>query len=59
MLVRNTSVLIAEHSRSEYVLFQAASTIKDGVIREWHVLSSHEKDHLRDFIMHYLTTRAE
>ena len=49
----------AEHSHSEYVLFQAASTIKEGVIREWHVLSSLEKEHLRDFILHYLTTRAE
>ncbi|KAL5457574.1 hypothetical protein EMCRGX_G034846 [Ephydatia muelleri] len=50
---------ILEHSHSEYVLFQAASTIKEGVIREWHVLSSLEKEHLRDFILHYLTTRAD
>ena len=49
--------LTIEHSQSEYVLFQAASTIREAVMREWMVLSVEDKEGLRGYVMHYLMCR--
>ncbi len=46
----------SEHSQSEYVLFQAGSTIREAVLREWAILPAEEKDALRAYLLHYLTS---
>ena len=48
-----------EHSGSDYVLFQAGSTMREAVIREWRVLTGDERDALRGYILHYITTKPE
>lgn len=53
------SFLYLEHSQSDYVLFQAASTIKETIIREWLVLPSEEKESLKNYIVQYLAARPQ
>ena len=48
-----------ENSGSDYVLFQAGSTVRDAVIREWEVLSGEERVGLRGYLLHYITSRPE
>ena len=50
-------LLSAEESSSAFVLFQAASTMQEAVLREWVVLPGEEKEALRAYILHYLTSR--
>ncbi|XP_069125670.1 exportin-4-like isoform X1 [Argopecten irradians] len=46
---------ILENSKCDYVLFQAATTIKEGVIREWSLLSSEDVESLRSFLLRFIT----
>ena len=48
-----------ENSSSDYVLFQAGSTVRDAVVREWEVLSGGERVGLRGYLLHYITSRPE
>ena len=48
-----------ENSASDYVLFQAGSTIREAIIREWELLSRQERDALRGYILHYITTKPK
>ncbi|PIK52923.1 putative exportin-4 [Apostichopus japonicus] len=44
-----------ENSKSDYVLFQVASTVKEAMIREWTLLSPEQINHMRTFLMKYVT----
>ncbi|XP_071113997.1 exportin-4-like [Haliotis cracherodii] len=46
---------ILETSKSDYVLFQSATTIKEGIVREWTLLSSEDVESLRSFLLGYIT----
>ncbi|OWF40176.1 Exportin-4 [Mizuhopecten yessoensis] len=46
---------ILENSKCDYVLFQAATTIKEAVIREWSILSSEDVESLRSFLLRFIT----
>jgi len=40
-----------EQSSDDYVMFQAASAIKDAVLREWSLLSKDDIESLRTFLL--------
>lgn len=44
-----------EQSRNDYVLFQAASTIKGAVLREWTILEKADIESLRSFLLTFVT----
>uniref|UniRef100_A0A0L8FKH8 Exportin-4 n=1 Tax=Octopus bimaculoides TaxID=37653 RepID=A0A0L8FKH8_OCTBM len=46
---------ILENCQCDYVLFQAATTIKEGVVREWLLLSSEQIESLRSFLLRFIT----
>ncbi|KAK2170788.1 hypothetical protein NP493_1142g00027 [Ridgeia piscesae] len=48
-----TSIL--ETSKDNYVLFQAASTIKECIIRDWCLLQPSDIESMLSFLMHYVT----
>ena len=48
----------SEQSQSDYVLFQACSIMREGLVREWEVLGVEEKEALRGYILHYITSRT-
>ncbi|KFM64442.1 Exportin-4, partial [Stegodyphus mimosarum] len=45
---------ILAHSKSDYVQFQAASLLKQAVIREWHLVEKTELDQLRTGLLNYV-----
>ncbi|GAB1608778.1 exportin-4-like [Argonauta hians] len=46
---------ILENCQCDFVLFQAATTIKEGVVREWLLLSSEQIESLRSFLLRFIT----
>ncbi|XP_071955681.1 exportin-4-like [Antedon mediterranea] len=48
---------IFEHSKHDYVLFQAATTIKDVVVRNWKELDKNEIESVRSFLLHFVTQK--
>ncbi|CAG2254595.1 unnamed protein product [Mytilus edulis] len=51
----NICKYILENSKCDYVLFQAATTIKESVIREWALLEATDIEALRSFLLHFIT----
>lgn len=45
---------LLEKCTSEYVLFEAASLLKTGLIREWNLLSETDISSLREYLLNYL-----
>ncbi|XP_074663144.1 exportin-4-like [Tubulanus polymorphus] len=50
----DTCKFILENSKNDYVLFHAASTMKENIIKEWTLLSPEEIDSLRTFLFYYV-----
>lgn len=48
-------LLCTEQSRNDYVLFQAASTIKEAILREWTILDKADIESLRSFLLTFVT----
>ena len=46
-----------EHTQSDYVLFEAASTLREAVVREWSILTLEHKNSLRHYLMTYIMQR--
>ncbi|KAL4233256.1 Exportin-4 [Mactra antiquata] len=46
---------ILEKCKTDYVLYQAATTIQESVLREWSVLSAEDIESLRSFLLRYIT----
>ncbi|XP_061176526.1 exportin-4-like [Saccostrea echinata] len=51
----NLCKFILENSKCDYVLFQAATTIKESVIREWTLLEAMDIESLRSFLLRFIT----
>lgn len=47
--------LDTENSKCDYVLFQAATTIKESVVREWTLLETSDIESLRSFLLRFIT----
>ena len=45
---------VSEHCKNDYVLFQAAATIKESVVREWSLLQGEEIKQLYTFLLHWV-----
>ncbi|EDV24587.1 uncharacterized protein TRIADDRAFT_56536 [Trichoplax adhaerens] len=43
-----------ENSSNTYVHFQAASTIKEAIVREWKLINENDKNSLREFLLNYV-----
>ncbi|XP_077977331.1 exportin-4-like [Glandiceps talaboti] len=50
---------ILENSKVDYVLFQAASTIKEGVAREWVLLDKVQVESMRSFLLRYVMEKPQ
>ncbi|XP_022081901.1 exportin-4-like isoform X2 [Acanthaster planci] len=50
---------ILEHSKADYVLFQAASTIKEAAVREWLLLNRKEIESMQTFLLKYVMQNAK
>ena len=48
-------LLFTENCKIDYVLFQAATTVRESVIREWTLLSAEDIESLRSFLLRYIT----
>ncbi|KAK3870310.1 hypothetical protein Pcinc_024464 [Petrolisthes cinctipes] len=48
---------LLENSQVDYLLFEAASVLRVGVIREWRDLSKEDSLQLRQYIVHYVVTK--
>ncbi|XP_070568372.1 exportin-4-like isoform X2 [Ptychodera flava] len=48
---------ILENTKVDYVLFQAASTIKEAVAREWMLLDKSDIESMRTFLLRYVTQK--
>ncbi|RUS87296.1 hypothetical protein EGW08_004976 [Elysia chlorotica] len=46
---------ILENSKSDYTLFQAATTIKEAIIRDWALMNPESVEGLRSFLLRYIT----
>ncbi|KAK6169678.1 hypothetical protein SNE40_020678 [Patella caerulea] len=51
----NTCKFILENTKSDYVLFQTATTLKEAIVREWNLLSADDIESLRSFLLRYIT----
>lgn len=51
----NLCKFILENSKCDYVLFQAATTIKESVVREWTLLETSDIESLRSFLLRFIT----
>lgn len=49
---------ILETCQIDYVLFEAAEVLKTALIREWSFLQESDILSLRQYLMHYVSTRA-
>lgn len=49
---------ILEHCKDDYVLFQAAATIKESIVREWTLLGGQDIETLRSFLLHYVISHS-
>ena len=47
-------IFITETSKVDYVLFEAAGLLKDGLIREWATLSQDEVKGLRSYLLSFV-----
>ena len=47
--------LFTENSKSDYTLFQAATTIKEAIIRDWSLMNPDSIEALRSFLLRYIT----
>ncbi|XP_015752009.1 PREDICTED: exportin-4-like [Acropora digitifera] len=50
---------ILEQSSNDYVLFQAASTIKEAILREWSLLDKSDIESLRSFLLTFVTHKQK
>ncbi len=48
------SFLLSETSKVDYVLFEAAGLLKDGLIREWSLLAPDDIKGLRAYLLSYV-----
>ena len=55
----NCFLYYIEQSRNDYVLFQAASTIKEAILREWNILDNSDIESLRSFLLTFVTHKQE
>ncbi|CAL1532791.1 unnamed protein product [Lymnaea stagnalis] len=46
---------ILENSKNDYTLFQAATTIKEAIIRDWALMGPDAVESLRSFLLRYIT----
>lgn len=46
---------LLENSKSDYVLFQVATTVKEAMIREWTLLTPEQINHMRSFLIKFVT----
>lgn len=51
--------LCSEQSSNDYVLFQAASTIKEAILREWSLLNKSDIESLRSFLLTFVTHKQK
>ena len=51
-------LLCVEGSQSEYVIFQAACTLKGAIVREWNMLSASQLEELRLYLLQYTANHA-
>eukprot|EP00795_Rhopilema_esculentum_P017243 gene17243-8804_t len=51
----NLCRFILENCRMDYVLFEAATTLKEAVVREWNLLQKQDIDGLCSFLLNYVT----
>ena len=51
-------VFLVESSQSEYVIFQAACTLKGAIVREWNMLSAFQLEELRLYLLQYTANHA-
>ncbi|KAL8573476.1 hypothetical protein ACOMHN_047747 [Nucella lapillus] len=51
----NICRLILENSSFDNVLFQAATTIKEAIVREWTLLNAQDIESLRSFLLRFIT----
>ncbi|XP_046399517.1 exportin-4-like [Ischnura elegans] len=49
---------ILETSTNDYVLFEAASVLKDALIREWSTLQENDLTSLRQYLLHYVMEKT-
>ena len=49
--------LFVEQSKNDYVLFQAASTIKEAILREWQMLNKEDVESLRTFLLAFVSQK--
>lgn len=57
MNMNYTFLIYAETSQDTYLLFEAATLLRVGVIREWRDLSKEDSLQLRQYIVHYVVNR--
>ncbi|ENN71590.1 hypothetical protein YQE_11690, partial [Dendroctonus ponderosae] len=48
---------ILEKCPNQYVMFESAEVLKEAIIREWSFLMENDRVSLRQYLMHYITTR--
>ena len=51
--------LLLETSSNSFVVFQAASTLREALIREWKMLTVQEIESLRIYLLHFVTEKSE
>ncbi|XP_060554653.1 exportin-4-like [Ruditapes philippinarum] len=51
----NICKTILETCKTDYVLYQAATTIQESVLREWSILAADDIESLRAFLLRYIT----
>ena len=51
-------IFLVESSQSEYVIFQAACTLKGAIVREWSMLSADQLEELRLYLLQYTANHA-
>ncbi|CAM1293141.1 XPO4 (predicted) [Pycnogonum litorale] len=49
---------ILENCQNDYVMFQTATLLRNGLVREWPVLSASDVESLRSYLLHYVSERT-
>ena len=54
VIFNNLCIHLVESDCSDYVVFQAVATMKEGLLREWSIIPLEEKVTLRQYLMTYV-----
>jgi hypothetical protein len=52
-------IFYLEHSNNDYVLYQAVTTLKEAIVKEWSILHKSDIDFWQNFLLAFVCERKK